>query len=93
MPFVGLVADPRWEPPGGDNDPERRRNRSWRVPWALLLWTLLIVGLMLLVPVVDRVVGPFAGYLLLVFNVGLGLWRVDRWCAKQYWQGLRDYQP
>jgi hypothetical protein len=47
---------------------------------------------MLLVPVVGHALGQFAGYLLLCFNVALGFWRFDRWCAKQYWSGLRDYQ-
>jgi hypothetical protein len=41
---------------------------------------------------VGHAFGEFAGYLLLCFNVGLGFWRFDRWCAKQYWSGLRDYQ-
>ena len=53
---------------------------------------LLLIGLMLLVPVVGHAFGAFAGYLLLCFNVALGFWRFDRWCAKQYWSGLRDYQ-
>ena len=47
---------------------------------------------MLLVPVVGHAAGQFAGYLLLCFNVALGFWRFDRWCSKQYWSGLRDYQ-
>jgi hypothetical protein len=45
-----------------------------------------------LVPVVGHAFGEFAGYVLLCFNVALGFWRFDRWCAKQYWSGLRDYQ-
>jgi hypothetical protein len=93
MPFVGLVSDPRWEPPEGNGDGDReRRHRTWRIPWRLLAWVTLLVGLMLLVPVLGHALGEFAGYLLLCFNVGLGFWRFDRWCAKQYWSGLRDYQ-
>jgi hypothetical protein len=92
MPFVGLVSDPRWEPPGGDGDDKHRRKRAWSIPWRFLLWAALLIGLMVLVPVVGRAFGQFAGYLLLCFNVALGFWRFDRWCAKQYWSGLRDYQ-
>jgi hypothetical protein len=93
MPFVGLVTDPRWEPPEGAPDPDRRRApRDWRFPWSLLIWTTVCVGLMLLVPVVSGAVGSLAGYLLVCFTVALAVWRVDRWFATQYWRGLRDYQ-
>jgi hypothetical protein len=92
MPFVGLVSDPRWEPPEGGGEPDRDRRRTWRIPWNVLLWGALLIGLTLLVPVVGHALGGFAGYLLLCFNIGLGFWRFDRWCAKQYWRGLRDYQ-
>jgi hypothetical protein len=92
MPFVGLVSDPRWEPPDGSPDPERRKDRTWRVPWRPVFWTLLFVGLLLLVPVVTGAIGPLAGYLLVCFSVGLGVWRVDRWFSTLYWRGLRDYQ-
>jgi hypothetical protein len=47
---------------------------------------------MALVPVVDRAFGALAGYGLLLLIVALTFWRVDRWCARQYWQGLREYQ-
>lgn len=91
MPFVGLVSDPRWEPPeGSEPDPERRR--AGRFPWRALLWIAVMIGVLLLVPVVTDLAGAFAGYLLLCFAIGLGFWRVDRWCARQYWRGLRDYQ-
>ena len=92
MPFVGLVSDPRWEPPEGSGDDKERRKRAWVIPWRLLLWAVLLIGLTLLVPVVGHALGAFAGYLLLCFTVALGFWRFDRWCAKQYWSGLRDYQ-
>jgi hypothetical protein len=93
MPFVGLVSDPRWEPPEGNGEGDKeRRNRLSRIPWSLLFWVVLLVGMMVLVPVVGHALGEFAGYLLLCFNVALGFWRFDRWCAKQYWSGLRDYQ-
>ena len=73
----------------GGQGPHRR---TWRIPWRLLAWSALLLGLMLLVPVVGHAAGQFAGYLLLCFNVALGFWRFDRWCSKQYWSGLRDYQ-
>jgi hypothetical protein len=92
MPFVGLVSDPRWEPPEGLPDPEPRKNRAWRMPWSLVIWTTIFVALMVAVPFVSGALGPGAGYLLLIFNVGLCVWRVDRWFATQYWRGLRDYQ-
>jgi hypothetical protein len=93
MPFVGLVSDPRWVPPEGNGYGDKERhNRTWRIPWRFLAWAVLLLGLMLLVPVVGDAFGQLAGYLLLCFNVALGFWRFDRWCAKQYWSGLRDYQ-
>ena len=97
MPFVGLVSDPRWEPPeGGGSDPDGERgNPLRRVPWSIVLfviWLGVWVGLMALVPIVAHAFGGLAGYLLLCFNVGIGFWRFDRWCSRQYWRGLRDYQ-
>lgn len=92
MPFVGLVSDPRWEPPDDSHEPQRRWNRSWRVPWRLLIWLAAWWGLMMLVPVADHTLGALAGYLLLIFNISLGVWRFERWCSRQYWRGLRDYQ-
>ena len=93
MPFVGLVSDPRWEPPDGSNDPERkRRHRNWRVPWSVIVWLALFIGLMWLVPVASGLFGALAGYLLLCLNVAVAFWRVDRWFETQYWRGLRDYQ-
>jgi hypothetical protein len=92
MPFVGLVSDPRWEPPDGSGDNDRNRRRTWRVPWSLIIWITLFIALMRLVPVASDLFGAFAGYLLLCGNVALGFWRVDRWFETQYWRGLRDYQ-
>ena len=43
MPFVGLVSDPRWEPPEGNGEGDKeRRNRTWKVPWRFLLWATLL---------------------------------------------------
>jgi hypothetical protein len=92
MPFVGLVSDPRWEPPDGSNDPERKRRRGWRIPWSPIFWLALFIGLMYLVPVASDAFGALVGYLLLCFNVAVAFWRVDRWFDTQYWRGLRDYQ-
>ena len=93
MPFVGLVSDPRWEPPDGWGEPERKRNRrSWRVPWSLIIWLAIFIGLMRLVPVASDLFGALVGYLLLCANVALGFWRVDRGFETQYWRGLRDHQ-
>lgn len=92
MPFVGLVSDPRWEPPDGSNDPERKRRRTWQIPWSAIAWLALFIGLMWLVPVASEQFGALAGYLLLCLNVAVGFWRVDRWFDTQYWRGLRDYQ-
>ena len=44
MPFVGLVSDPRWEPPDGSGDNDRKRHRTWRVPWSLIIWLAIFVG-------------------------------------------------
>jgi hypothetical protein len=92
MPFVGLVSDPRWEPPEGSGDNEGKRKRTWRMPWSVILWLAIFIGLMRLVPVASDLFGALAGYLLLCANVSLGFWRVDRWFETQYWRGLRDYQ-
>ena len=88
--FVGLVRDPEWQPPDGFNGPGRRR--SWHVPWRAILWVAAMWGLLRLVPVVVDTFGGLAGYGLLLATVSLGVWRFDRWCSRQYWRGLRDYQ-
>jgi hypothetical protein len=49
-------------------------------------WLLAIAGL------VDHAVGPLAGYLVVLLAVGVGAWRVERWCARQYWHGLHEHQ-
>jgi hypothetical protein len=97
MPFVGLVSDPRWEPPdsggGAEPPPEPARPaRRFEVPWVLLGWLVALVGLVLLVPVLDRAVGSLAGYLLLCATIALGFWRFDRWVGRHDPNGLRDYR-
>jgi hypothetical protein len=39
-----------------------------------------------------RAFGGGAGYAVILLAVTAGLWRLDRWCSRQYWRGLRDYQ-
>ena len=92
MPFVGLVSDPRWEPPDDSPEPRRRWNRSWRVPWRALVWIAGWWTLLLLAPVAARELGGAAGYGLLILTVAFGSWRVNRWLDRQYTRGLRDHQ-
>jgi hypothetical protein len=88
--LVGLVRSNEWGPP--DDMPAPRRGRRWHVPWRPLAWLAVFCGLMAVVPVVAHAFGGLAGYALLLLAVTLGLWRVEHWCARQYWRGLRDYQ-
>jgi hypothetical protein len=96
MPFVGLVSDPRWEPPDDSPEPRRRRdwswNRSWRVPWRALAWVTVWWTLLLLAPVAGRVFGGGIGYLVLLVDVALGSCGLNRWTSHRYERGLRDYQ-
>ncbi len=50
-------------------------------------WTLL-----LLAPLAGREFGGGVGYLVLIFDVALGSWRLNRWTSRRYTRGLRDYQ-
>jgi hypothetical protein len=88
--ILGLVHSSGWEPP--EEVPEPRRRRAWHVPWHGLAWIAGWWGLMGLVPVVEHAFGGLVGYAFLLLVVALGFWRVERWCAQQYWRGLRDYQ-
>jgi hypothetical protein len=90
MLVVGLVHGSGWEPP--EDAPEPPRRRTWHVPWRPLAWLAAWCWLLALVPVADDAFGALAGYAVLLLAVGLGFWRVERWCARQYWQGLREYQ-
>jgi hypothetical protein len=89
--FVGLVRDPDWRPPDGFGDPRGPR-RQWSFPWRAVVWLAVFWGLLRLVPAVNDAFGALAGYGLIVATVSLGVWRLDRWCSRQYWRGLRDYQ-
>jgi hypothetical protein len=88
MIFIGLVRGGEWGPPEDAPTP----GAGWRVPWRGLAWVAGFVALMFLSPVVGQAFGGLAGYALLLTAVGLALWRIDRWCARQYWRSLRDYQ-
>ena len=90
MIVVGLVHDRGWEPP--DDAPPPRRQWSRHLPWRSLAWFLACCLLMAVAPAAGRAFGGLAGYAALLLAVGLGVWRVERWCAGQYWRGLRDYQ-
>ena len=83
----GLIHDGGWEPPEFEPEPERP-NRKWNLPWRPLVWVVVWLWLMALVPLV----GGLAGFGLLMAAVALAFWRLERWCAKQYWAGLREYK-
>src|SRR3712207_4874135 len=79
---VLMLVDTRdWDsrPPDPDEEPAPRRPLP-RPPWrpfawiAAFLWLLFAAG----------TVGGLAGYLLILVAVGVGCWRVERWCARQY---------
>jgi hypothetical protein len=98
MLVVGLVHDRGggWQPPDSAPDPPDdltpRRPWTWRLPWRPLAWLAVWCWLMALVPVASRVFSPLAGYGVLMLAVALAFWRIERWCARQYWQGLREYK-
>ena len=87
--FVGLVYERRWEP---DDEPTPRGEWAWHVHWRSLGWVAAFAGLMALVPVAETLFGGLVSFGVLMLAVALGIWRVERWCAKQYWHGLREYQ-
>jgi hypothetical protein len=90
MLVFGLVQDRGWEPP--DDVPTPRPARSWHLPWRPLAWVAAWCWLMALVPVANQAFGGLAGFVVLLLAVALALWRLDRWCSRQYWRGLRDYK-
>lgn len=98
MLVFGLVHDRGWEPPDygpePPDDPSRnRRDWNWHmVPWRSLAWLGLWCALMAIVPFVTSTFGGLAGFGVLMAAVGLAFWRLERFCARQYWQGLRDYK-
>ncbi len=92
MLVFGLVHDSGWQTPPGEDDPPPRRSHSWHLPWRPLAWIALWSWLMALVPVVTNAFGGLAGFGVLMLALALVFWRVDRFCARQYWHGLREYK-
>ena len=50
------------------------------------------VFLMAIVPFVSSTFGGLAGFGVLMAAVALAFWRLERFCARQYWHGLREYK-
>jgi hypothetical protein len=93
MIVLGLVHDRPWDPPPEPQDqPPQGAHRRWHVPWRPLAWFATWCWLMALVPIVSGAFGGLAGYGVLLVAVTLVGWRVDRWCARQYWAGLREHK-
>lgn len=98
MFVFGLVHDSGWESPDygpvPPEDPSRnRREWNWHmVPWRSLAWLALWCALMAIVPFVSSTFGGLAGFGVLMAAVGLAFWRLERFCARQYWHGLREYK-
>jgi hypothetical protein len=65
---------------------------TWHLPWRPLAWLAVWCWLMALVPVANQIFGALAGLGVLMLAVALAFWRIDRWCGRQYWQGLREYK-
>jgi hypothetical protein len=82
--------EPAWESPQ-DERPERRA-WTWRPPWRPLAWFAAWCWLMALVPVVNGAFGGLAGFGVLMLAFGLACWRLERFCARVYWHGLREYK-
>ena len=67
--------------------PERPRGRPLpHLPWRPFAWFAAFCWLLFL----AGQVGGLAGYLILLFAVGVGSRRLDRWLSKQYWGGLSE---
>jgi hypothetical protein len=83
--FVGLVHDHRWDPEDLGPAPPRRiphvrwQPFAWFAAWC---WLMFLAG----------AVGGLPGYLIVLAAIALGCWRIERWCSRQYWSGLREYQ-
>jgi hypothetical protein len=97
MLVFGLVHDGGWEPPERgwelpEDEPPERRRWTWRLPWRPLAWFAAWCWLMALVPVVNSAAGGLAGFGVLMLAFGLVCWRLERFCARTYWHGLREYK-
>lgn len=94
MLILGLVHDHGWGPDGSEppEEPAPRRAHSWHLPWRPLAWLAVWCWLMALVPVANQAFGALAGFGLVIAAVVLACWRIDRWCSRQYWHGLREHK-
>jgi hypothetical protein len=95
MLVFGLIHDGGWEPSRREPPEDPRTpppGRSWHLPWRPLAWVAAWCWLMALVPVASDDIGPLAGYVVVMAAVALAFWRINRWCARQYWSGLRDFK-
>lgn len=57
-----------------------------------MAWFAAWCWLMALVPVVSGAFGALAGFGMLMLAFGLASWRLERFCARAYWHGLREYK-
>jgi hypothetical protein len=98
MLILGLVHSSGWDPPDRDPEPpadEVRKRLEWdwhMVPWRSLAWLAVWCALMAIVPSVTSAFGGLAGFGVLMAAVALGFWRLERFCARQYWDGLREHK-
>jgi amino acid transporter len=97
MLVFGLVNGGGWDPPENGRDlPEddglRRPPWSWRPAWRPLAWFAAWCWLMALVPIVISIAGGLAGFGVLMLAFALVCWRLERFCARGYWHGLREYK-
>jgi hypothetical protein len=97
MLVFGLVHDGEWEPPEHgweppEDEPPEHRPWTWRPPWKPLAWFAVWCWLMALVPVVSSAFGALAGFGVLMLAFGLACWRLERFCARAYWHGMREYK-
>ena len=97
MLVFGLVQGDGWQPPEGgwepsEDDLPERRPWTWRLPWRPFAGLAAWCWLMALVPVVSDAAGGLAGFGMLMLAIGLACWRLERFCQRQYWHGLREYK-
>jgi len=88
--FVGLVKDPGpgWGLPDDHPQPPRRASFTLpAIPWRPLAW----IAAFILMFVASRLVGGWAGYVLMLIAVAVGSLRLDRQLGPVS-RGLRDYQ-
>lgn len=96
MLVLGLVNGGGSDRPDGWDAPEDERGPghrwTWRLPWRPLAWFAAWCWLMALVPIVTSAAGGLAGFGVLMLAFGLACWRLERFCARQYWYGLREHR-